>query len=270
MPRVRLNLSTFPFCQGQCGRIRRCWTSVASSAAAKSREFDVVHGVVGHDLPHGDAVSGEPGHGPGPEAGAGGAAFVGQDLGVGQPRMVIDGGVDVVVAEPSLAVGPLAASVHAPAAIGWDPAELLDVDVDQVPGPVAFVPQRRRTGRTDHHPGDRVQARQGRAGVTGQDPGHGAGRDPGHGGDLVASDPVGVAAGQHLGLDRGRGAGRARPGPSRTGRADRPSPRCRSGAPTATRTGVRHPSRLRRARPGGRPAGSGGPARTGRGKSGGR
>jgi hypothetical protein len=86
----------------------------------------------------GDAVAGEPGRGPEQEVGAGRALLVGQNLGVGQPGVVVDGGVDVVVADPS-AAGLLAAAVDAPAAAGRDPAELLDVEVDQVPGPVAFV-----------------------------------------------------------------------------------------------------------------------------------
>jgi hypothetical protein len=44
--------------------------------------------------------------------------------------MVIDGGVDVVVADPG---GVMAkASVNAPATTRRDPTQLLDVDVDQV------------------------------------------------------------------------------------------------------------------------------------------
>jgi hypothetical protein len=43
-----------------------------------------------------DAAVGEVGRGPGQETGAGGALLVGQDLGVGQPGVVVDQGVHVV------------------------------------------------------------------------------------------------------------------------------------------------------------------------------
>ena len=58
--------------------------------------------VVGDDaFDAGDAVLGEVGRGAGQERSAGGAFLVGQDLGVGQSGVVVDEGMDVVVADAS-------------------------------------------------------------------------------------------------------------------------------------------------------------------------
>jgi hypothetical protein len=62
---------------------------------------------------------------------AGGYAFVGVDLDVGQPRVVIDGNMEVVVADPTVP-DLFAAAVHPPAAALGDAGELLDVDVQQI------------------------------------------------------------------------------------------------------------------------------------------
>ncbi len=75
--------------------------------------------------------------------------------------MVIDQRVDVVVADLGLdrsrdAVGRCRA-VGAPAATVGDPAELLDVHVHQLAGPVAFVAHRGDLGGPDHLTGHRVQ-----------------------------------------------------------------------------------------------------------------
>ena len=75
------------------------------------------------------------------------ALLVGQDLGVGQPGVVVDQGVHVVVADSCL-LGRRGradlAAVGSPAAAVGDPAEFLDVHVDQLAGPVAFVADRGR------------------------------------------------------------------------------------------------------------------------------
>ena len=81
-----------------------------------------------------------------PEAGGGGALLVGQDLAVGQPGVVVDGGVDVGVAQVGTPVDLAGvqgrgvpgcslrrgSAVDAPAAAVGNVAELLDVDVDHV------------------------------------------------------------------------------------------------------------------------------------------
>src|SRR3954469_11309830 len=77
-------------------------------------------GVVGHHpLDPGNAVGGEVGRAAGEEPGAGAALLVGQHLGVGQPRVVIDQRVHAVIAELAGAVAgglPGGAAVRPPAA----------------------------------------------------------------------------------------------------------------------------------------------------------
>src|SRR5215207_11480693 len=58
----------------------------------------VSEGVVSQDALDGDAVGGEEPAGSAQELRAGGGLFVGQHLGIGQPGVVVDGGVEVVVA----------------------------------------------------------------------------------------------------------------------------------------------------------------------------
>src|SRR3954447_10639230 len=55
--------------------------------------------VVGQDPLDGDAVSGEPGDGSGAESRGGVGLLVGQHLGVDQPGVVVECGVDVAVAD---------------------------------------------------------------------------------------------------------------------------------------------------------------------------
>src|SRR5436190_9734666 len=151
---------------------------------------------VGQHALHGDAVGGEPVLGPGPERGGGLSGLVLVDLAVGQPGVVVDGGVDVGVAVQRLAatVGPaggpvgvavvlaLAAAELAPATAGRDHTELLDVDVDQ--------PARIGVLVTDRGPGGSVQPGQTLQTASGQYPVHGGGRDPDQGGDLDRPEPL--------------------------------------------------------------------------------
>jgi hypothetical protein len=74
------------------------------------------------------------------------------DLGVGEPGVVVDGAVHVVVAGASGVAGLAAleavAAVDPPPAAGADDAELLDVDVDQLTRMGAFVAADGLSGRT--------------------------------------------------------------------------------------------------------------------------
>jgi hypothetical protein len=84
-----------------------------------------------------DAVGAEerPGAGNEPHRGVGG--FVVQGLGVGQPRVAIQRGVEVGVADLLSSGGPVtraAAAVDAPATAIRDAADLLHVHVHHVPG----------------------------------------------------------------------------------------------------------------------------------------
>lgn len=74
----------------------------------------------------------------GEEACAGRDLLVRVDLAVGEAGVVVDCGVDVVEAHAADRPARVAAQDFVTAAVG-DAAELLDVDVDQFAGPVAFV-----------------------------------------------------------------------------------------------------------------------------------
>ena len=109
----------------------RTWRAPARPAGCGRRER-VGQAVVGHDPLDADAEAGEPGERPGEEAGVSGR-LVGQDLGVGQARGVIDGDVQEFPADAALCCAPRAVAGD-PVADAVDPAELLDVDVDQLAG----------------------------------------------------------------------------------------------------------------------------------------
>src|SRR3954453_18056367 len=99
---------------------------------------DVGRAVVGHDALDGDVMRGEERDGAAEEPDGGDRLLVVEDLRVGQARMVIDGDVDVLPARGPLAIGP-AVGLAAPTAghamsgaVGADPSELLDVDMQQL------------------------------------------------------------------------------------------------------------------------------------------
>ena len=73
-------------------------TGVAEGMAA------VGAAVVGHDALDGDAVAGEPGERPAEEGGGAGLALVGQDLGIGQARGIVDRDVQGLPANAVMAV----------------------------------------------------------------------------------------------------------------------------------------------------------------------
>jgi hypothetical protein len=98
----------------------------------------VGEGVVSQHPLDGDVVGGEEAAGPAQESCAGGATLVGQDLGIGQPGVVIDGGMDLVIARAVVPI-PAAmlarvAAMDAVAAAVTQPPELLDVHVEQLAG----------------------------------------------------------------------------------------------------------------------------------------
>jgi hypothetical protein len=74
--------------------------------------------------------------------------FVIEDLGVGHAGAVIDGGVQVAVADAAVSAGPVggATSVHSPSASVADRGELLDVDVDEFSRPFALIAPNRLGG----------------------------------------------------------------------------------------------------------------------------
>ena len=146
----------------------------------------------------------EEGCGAGEEAGAGVGLLVVVDLGVGQAGVVVDGGVDVVVADPGLllrvglaglsAVGPPAAAVR-------DPSDLLHVEVEEFTGPGAFVAGMAAAFGADGLSGQRVAGRQARHLVAAQDAGHRPCGDTGFRGEEVRPAPVSTPCIEHCGLD---------------------------------------------------------------------
>ena len=77
-------------------------------------------------------MAGEPGERPAEEGGGTGLARVGQDLAVGQARGIVDRDVQVL---PADAACPVTAAVAGNAMTdAGDLAELLGVEVDQLPG----------------------------------------------------------------------------------------------------------------------------------------
>jgi hypothetical protein len=82
-------------------------------------------------------VAGKPGEGPLEKGDGGGLALVGQDLGIGQARSVVDRDMEVF---PADAAGPVSAAVAGDAvADAGDLAELLGVEVDQLARPRALI-----------------------------------------------------------------------------------------------------------------------------------
>ena len=87
------------------------------------------------------------------EARAAGAALVWKDLAVGQAGAVVDGGVDVLVADTGARSGAcvsVLAAVRAPAAAITQPAQFLDVEVHELTGPRALVAADHASGRAIH------------------------------------------------------------------------------------------------------------------------
>ena len=103
----------------------------------------VADAVVGHDPAHGDALAGEPDHGPGQEAGAGVAGLVVQHLDIGGPGMVVDADVDVLEADLAVLADP-AAGDAVPRLV--EAGEPLDVEMDQIAGAAPLVAPDRRLG----------------------------------------------------------------------------------------------------------------------------
>lgn len=82
---------------------------------------------------------GEPGERPLEEGNGPGLALVGQDLGIGQARGVIDGDVQVFPADAAVAVDRAGSAAGDAVPDAGDPAELLGVDVHELAGTLALV-----------------------------------------------------------------------------------------------------------------------------------
>ena len=125
----------FAVCLGSVG----AGAAVLDAECAAGERVDggaVAGAVVGEDPLDLDAVSVVVGDGATEEAGSGRGFLVGEDLGVGEAAVVVDGDVDVLPALVVAAAVVAAAGDAAGDAVAGpgDPAELLDVDMDELPG----------------------------------------------------------------------------------------------------------------------------------------
>ena len=125
--------------------------------AALSEEFAqrVVVGVgpraVGHHPPGRDLVGAEPGQGALQECDDGRGLFVGEQLAVGQSRVVIDDGVEVVVTERVIVLlGSAAAVAGDGVPRSPEPRIALDVHVEQIAGTRPLVAPKRFARRARH------------------------------------------------------------------------------------------------------------------------
>ncbi len=84
--------------------------AVAGEQLAQRAVLDVAEAVVGHQPLRDDPVLGEEGERPLDEAGDGRGFLVVVQLDVGEPGVVVDDRVRVVVADPRLGAHPVAAS----------------------------------------------------------------------------------------------------------------------------------------------------------------
>ena len=118
-----------------------------------------------------------------------------------EARVVIDGDMHAVHAEllrfgsASVVVNHVRA-IDPPAAAVRDTAELLHVDVDQIPRPLTLVSDLRATRRSDANTGDRVELVQRRKAGTGDDPGGRRGANSEATRKIIATDSLITASSQ--------------------------------------------------------------------------
>jgi len=106
----------------------------------------VVPGVVGHDPGEADAALSEEGGGTTKEGGTAGAELIGHDLAVRQTGVVVDQGVNEVVAEPAGNTGAAPSAMDVVAPTWRNAAQLLDVDVTEIARVRVLVPADDTTG----------------------------------------------------------------------------------------------------------------------------
>jgi hypothetical protein len=114
---------------------------------------DVARAVIRHDGLDPNALALEPGHAASKEGNRRGGSLIGEHLGVSQTRGVIDGDVDELPADTSDPSGAVSVDAMAHAT---DPAELFDVDMDELSGTFSLVADDRLFGIEVLESGDAV------------------------------------------------------------------------------------------------------------------
>jgi len=97
---------------------------------------DVAAAVVGENGAGLDSFAGKPGHGPLEEGDSRVLALIGEDLNIGESRVIIDADVDKL---PAAASSPLPVVAGDTMSDGADAAQLLDVQVQELTGKLLFV-----------------------------------------------------------------------------------------------------------------------------------
>jgi hypothetical protein len=146
---------------------------------------NVAGAVVGHDGLDPDAAILEPGDRASEEGRGGWGPFVRQDLGVGHAGGVVDSDMDELPADASDSCGAVSVDTMADAA---DTAQLLDVDVDQLPGMLSLVSDDRFFG---------FEAAEPREAGAGQDASHGS-RTQAHSGCDLRTRAASAAQADHF------------------------------------------------------------------------
>ncbi len=166
--------------------------------------------VVGQDPLDGDALGGEPGDGPSEERDGVCGVLRAGELAVGEPRVGIDGGMDVGVAAAGSAtsLGLGCPSQHLVATAGRHPGKLLHVDVDQLAAAVSL-------DVADRPPSGAVHPAQPGDAMTNQDPVHGGGRHPHNAPKTGWTELARTSQRHNAPLQPGRGPMRAAVGPAR-------------------------------------------------------
>src|SRR6266566_514920 len=194
-------------------------------------------GIVGHHRLKANAACREPGQGPPNEPADRAGGLVAVHLTEGQAGMIIDQGVDEVIAQasPLLPVPsrPTSAPVHEVTAASRNAGQLLDVHVPQLAGLPHLV-------AADPLPVRAIQPVEAVPLVPAQHPVAGRARQPTQGGEPMRTQPP-TAKLQHLRLPGGIQSPRRAARPTRSGPPARPTPRPGTAAATCTRSPARPP-----------------------------
>lgn len=225
---VRWRRSVLPLVWGLPAR-SPVWAGAQLVAGRAPGVLRVGPGVVGQHALGGDVLGGKPCGGPDVGGRAGRGCLIGEMLGVGEPGVVIECGMQV---EVTVVCAGLVGAAGGPAeclvagAVG-EAAELLDVDVDQFAGGGAFVAAHRPTGGP-------VQACQRRRSVITQGAMRGGGGHSGAYGQPERSVPVFLPQAPGVLRSRRWSCG-VSDGGGWSGRTCRPSPAGGGGRPTVWR-----------------------------------
>jgi hypothetical protein len=169
----------------------------------------VREGVVGENALDDHALGSEPALGTSPERGCGGALLVSEDFGVGQAGVVVDGRMEVGVADSEVPVGTLGAAMRSPSATFADTTQLLHVHVHQLSRAGALV-------AADLGSGGPVEVPETVEVVADEDAVDSGGGQSHPRSDAILTQPLRPADANHPGLELGWGTTRGPAGAART------------------------------------------------------